>query len=443
MINKKYLALFLAVVLLTGTLFLVSGCSSNGSQEQASETQEEKAASKDEKEESGPVTIEVATWADEAMLKMVDDFEKKYPNINVEIAKTAFADHHKTLLTKIAAGADVPDVAFIEISYIGNFAAKGGFEDLTQEQYNAQQYEEDIVGYAYTHAKTRSGKLIALPTDIAPATVFYRKDHLNKIGYSRPDMKTMQDWIEAGKKFAKDTDGDGANDRWLIADASNIYNMYARSGENRYFNEEGECIVDSERFVEGFRMAQKVRELGLDAGMAPWSNEWTAALKNGSVLMEPSGAWLGGHLKSWIAPEAKGKWRSTELPNGMYAKNGGSYAGIPEAAEHKRAAWKFIEYYSTNKDIQVQNFKEADTFPSWKPAFKDPIMDQPIEYLGGQKARQMWVDAAKKVPNVVTNPNDMIAEEIVASALSDVLENGKDPKQALKEAKKLIERRAR
>jgi multiple sugar transport system substrate-binding protein len=251
----------------------------------------------------------------------------------------------------------------------------------------------------------------------------------------------MEDWIEAGKKFAEDTDGDGSNDKWLIADASNIYNMYARSGENRYFNEDGECIVDSERFIKGFEMAQKVRELGLDAGAAPWSNEWTAALKNGTVLMEPNGAWLGGHLSSWIAPESKGKWRAADLPDGMYAKSGGSYAGIPEAADKKEAAWKFIKFYSTNKEIQVDNFKVADTFPSWKPAFKDPVMDEPVEYLGGQKARQKWMEAAENVPNVVTNNNDMMAEQIVNSALSDVLENGKDPEKALKEAKKLIERR--
>jgi len=256
-------------------------------------------------------------------------------------------------------------------------------------------------------------------------------------------MKTMEDWIEAGKKFAKDTDGDGANDRWLIADAANIFNIFARSGENRYFDEDGNCIVDSERFVKGMKITKKIRDLGLDAGAPAWSNEWTAALKNGTVLMEPTGAWLGGHLKSWIAPKAKGKWRATDLPNGMYAQNGGSFAGIPQDAEHKEAAWKFIEFYSTNKDIQVENFKVADTFPSWKPAFNDPVMDQPVEYLGGQKARQMWVEAAKNVPNVVTNKNDMIAEQIVNSALSSVLDGSKDPKEALKDAKKLIERRTR
>ncbi|AGB40266.1 ABC-type sugar transport system, periplasmic component [Halobacteroides halobius DSM 5150] len=436
--NKKIISMALTLVLLAGSLFFVADTSNAWWIFGDDEAKEEK--------KSGKVTIEVATWADEALKAkggVIDQFEEKYPNINVKVSKTAFADHHKTLITKIAAGGDVPDVAFIEVSYVGNFAAKGGFVDLSKAPYNADQYKENYVDYAYSHAKTTAGKLIAVPTDTAPATVYYRKDPLNKLGYTRADMQTMQDWIEAGKKFAKDTDGDGSNDRWLIADAANIFNIFARSGENRYFDEEGNCIVTAERFVKGMKIAKKIRDLGLDAGVPAWSGEWVAALKNGTVLMEPTGAWLGGHLKGWIAPKDKGEWRATNLPNGMYAQNGGSFAGIPLDAKHKEAAWKFIKFYSTNTDIQVQNFKVADTFPAWKPAFDHPIMDKPVEYLGGQKARKMWVKAARKIPTVVTNKNDMIAEQIVGNALSAVLENGKDPVKALKDAKKLIERRVR
>ena len=53
------------------------------------------------------------------------------------------------------------------------------------------------------------------------------------------------------------------------------------------------------------------------------------------------GAWLGGHLASWLAPDTKGQWRSAQLPAGAFASWGGSFYAIPKAA-NKAMAWEFV-----------------------------------------------------------------------------------------------------
>ncbi|ACL69185.1 extracellular solute-binding protein [Halothermothrix orenii] len=389
--------------------------------------------------------IKVACFPDQdsGFEAILDQFHAEHPDIEVELVVNGFADHHNTLLTQIAAGAEVPDVAMIEIGYIANFVSKGGFVNLLEEPYNAGQFKENIVPYKWAQGSTDDGRLIAFPTDIAPGTIYYRRDKLAELGYEIEDMKTLEDWIEAGSQFAKDLDGDGVNDRWLLADATDIFFMIAKSGEELYFNEDGECIVDSPRFIKAFKAAKMVRDMGLDARIGAWTNEWYSTFKDGTVLMQPSGAWLGGHIRNWIAPDTAGKWGVTNLPDGMYCNWGGSFAAIPEKAEHKEEAWEFIKFIATRKDTQIAQFKASNIFPAWMPAFDDPVFQEEMEFYGGQKARLLWLEAAKKIPNVVTNKYDVIAEEIVTAALTDVLNNDADPVEALREAKRMIERRMR
>ena len=389
------------------------------------------------------VTIEVATWADESLYAVIEAFNEVYPHIKVKPVVTAIQDHHNALLTRIAAGSDVPDVAFIEIPYIGQFSEQGGFEDLLAPPYNAGRYKDQIVSYAWYQATADNGKLVAMPTDIAPATLFVRIDRLNELGVKLEDIKTMEDWIEVGLKFTQDLDGDGKNDRWLVADAASIYNMIAQSGPEKFFDKDGNCIVDSPRFVRAFEMAKKIRDLGLDAQIGEWTNEWYATFKEGTTLITPSGAWLGGHIKEWIAPDTAGLWRAANLPDNMYASWGGSFAGIPEAAKHKEEAWKFIEFVATRPDIQLMSFRIAEMFPSLVSTYDDPMFDEGVEFYGGQKVRRTWAEAAQNIPDVITNRYDSMASDIVYSALSKVLEDGEDPVVALREAKQLIERRMR
>ncbi|AZO94289.1 extracellular solute-binding protein [Halocella sp. SP3-1] len=390
-------------------------------------------------------TIKVACYPDQdsGFEDILDQFHAEYPDIEVELVTNGFADHHKTLLTQIAAGAEVPDVTTIEIAYIANFVANGGFVNLLEEPYNAGQFKDNIVSYKWSQGTTNDGRLIAFPSDIAPGTIYYRRDILADLGYKIEDMKTLEDWLVAGLKFAKDLDGDGVNDRWLLADATDIFFMIARSGKELYFNEDGKSIVDSARFIKAFRAAKMVREKGLDARIGAWTNEWYSTFKNGTVLIQPCGAWLGGHIRNWIATDTAGNWGVSNLPDEMYVNWGGSFLAIPEKAKHKEEAWEFIKFVATRKDTQLAQFKASNIFPSWMPAFDDPIFEEEMEFFAGQKARLLWLEAAKKIPNVVTNKYDVIAEEIVRAALTEVLENDVDPVQALKEAKAQIERRAR
>ena len=66
-----------------------------------------------------------------------------------------------------------------------------------------------------------------------------------------------------------------------------------------------------------------------------------------------------------------------------------------------------------------------------------------MPFLGGQKARRLWKEAAKKAPAILVNKLDPVANDVVNAELEQVLEKDKPIEQALKDAQEQIQRRIR
>ncbi|MEW6047131.1 MAG: extracellular solute-binding protein [Bacillota bacterium] len=393
------------------------------------------------------ITIGVFPDLDSVIKKVIPEFNKVYPDIEVKLQVLGYGDHHNALLTALATGSGAPDVVAVEIGFLGRFALEGGLTDLSKPPFNAGQYRNLFVPYAWGQANTADGRIVAMPTDTGPGTMFYRRDVLQAAGLDINGVATWDDLVALGRKVTRDTSGDGKPDVFLIAAASTIADAMYRGdipeGEGVYFDVKGRPVVDGPRFVKAFTTAQQVRRAGLDARIGAWSNEWYEAFKRGTVAVELSGAWLAGHLQNWMAPDTAGKWGARNLPENMFVSWGGSFYAIPEQSKNKADAWKLVQFLTTRRDIQLLAFKTTNAFPALLAALDDPMFDEPMPFLGGQKARRMWADVARTVRVTVIHPGDPVASEIVGSALAQVLDEGKDVKQALTEARQLIERRVR
>lgn len=389
-------------------------------------------------------TLTVASFPsfDEAVKVALPEWKKKFPDVDIKLVSLAFADHHTAMTTALATGTNLPDVMAVEIGYIGKFAESGGLEDLGVAPYNGLQYQKQFARFTYPQAMSGTGKLAAIPADIGPGALFYRKDILDKAGVTEAALtQSWESYIEAGKKVK------AATGAFLLASAVDLKDIYIRSslkdGEGIYFDKAGKILVDSPRFAKGFELAKAARQAGIDAKITAWSNEWGEGFKRGQIATQMMGAWLGGHLASWLAPDTKGNWRAAQLPSGAWASWGGSFYAIPKKAANKQLAWEFIKFMTLDKDQQLRAFRGLDAFPALIAAQDDPFVDQPIAFLGDQKARQLWKVAASKIPATAVNRHDATANDIVNAELTNVLEKDKDIKAALADAKKQIERRVR
>jgi len=379
---------------------------------------------------------------DEIAKAAIPAFKKKHPDVEVKITSRAYSDHHTAMTTALSTSSNLPDVMVVEYGYVGRFAEGGGLEDLGAAPHNMQAQRARIVPFAYAQGKSTSGALVAMPTDIGPGTLLYRTDILKKAGLTEADLTQSWDgFINSGVKIKSAT---GA---YLVAHARDIKDIMIRAdlktGEAMYIDKTGKVLVDTPRFVRAFEMAKKVRDQKLDGKIGAWSNEWSEGFKRGTIATQMTGAWLAGHLNNWLAPETKGVWRAAQLPEKAFGSWGGSFYSIPKGAKNKALAAEFIQMMTLTPELQLAAFKSQDAFPALIETHKDAFFDQPIEFLGGQKARLIWREAAQKINAVDVHKLDPIAEEIINTELDKVLDQGKDVRTALADAKSLLERRVK
>lgn len=390
------------------------------------------------------ITIAAFPSLDEAVKIALPGLKKKFPNYDIELTALQYGDHHQALTTALATGQGLHDIEAVEIGFIGKFAEGGGLEDLNSAPYNAKMLTSLFVNYTIPQATSSDGRLVGMPADIGPGTTFYRKDLLEKAGVNPSEMNTWEGYIAAGKKLqAKD------KKVFLINSAASaaalIWRTNIPAGEGIYFSKDNKVVVgpDNARWVKAFTVAKQIRDAKLDAKIGEWSNEWYEGFKTGTVATQFSGAWLQGHFQNWMAPETKGLWRVQDLPDGAFAPWGGSFYTIPNASKNKAEAWNIIKYLTMDRAQQIASFKGNGAFPSLKSAWNDSSFNEPVEFLGGQKARLLWKSAAQKIKPLDVNKYDSVAETIVTTQLTSVLDEGKDIKQALTDARAEIEKRAR
>ena len=389
-------------------------------------------------------TILVASFPDldRATKEALPAWRRAHPDIDVKLVSREYGDHHTAMMTALATGSGLPDVIAIDRDYIGKFAASGGLLDLSSPPYAEARPREKFVAFALAQAAGPAGRLAAIPTDIGPGTLLYRKDIVERAGVSEEDLtRSWESYLESGKRIK------AATGAYLLAHAADIRDIYVRAGltegEGLFFDRAGRSLVETPRFVRAFELGLATRRAGIDANTPHWTNEWSEALRRGRVATQMMGAWLVGHLKNSIAPDTAGKWRAANLPGGFFGSYGGSFYAIPVKAKNKAAAWEFVKFMTMERDVQLASLRAVNAFPALRAALDDPVFERPVEFLGGQVAGVMWRDVAARIPVVPTNRNDSVAAAIVGAEFDKVLNENKDIRVALADAKSLIEQRIR
>ncbi len=390
-------------------------------------------------------TLRVAAFplVDEIVKAAVPAWQRLHPDVDIQVVSRQYADHHTAMTTALSTSVYLPDVMTLEASYVGRFSQGRGLDDLLQPPYRAAQYRPRFVPYAYDQGLNRRGELVALPTDIGPGTLLYRSDILARAGVGEAELTpSWEAYVAAGVKIK------AATGAYLIANAQLVKDIVIRSGlrpgEGLYFDGDSRVLVNSPRFVRAFELARLVRRHKLDARVNPWSNEWAEGFKRGSLATDLSGAWMVGQLANWVAPNTRGQWRATQLPENTFVGYGGSYYALPRQAnaENKSLAWQLVQLLTLDPAMQFAAFKSQDAFPALVATHDDPFFEQPLAFLGGQPARTLWREAARRITATQVHKQNNFAEEVIGTELDNVLQHDKTIAQALADAQRLLQRRA-
>lgn len=392
-----------------------------------------------------PIVLNVAAFplVDEIARAALPLWKQIHPDVQVRIQTRQYQDHHTAMTTALSTSGNLPDVMVLEASFLGRFSQGAGLEDLTREPFAIGRFQDRMVPFAYQQATNSRGAVVGMPTDIGPGTLLYRKDILERAGVGEEELtRSWDSYVAAGVRIKAKT---GA---YLIGTVQSVKDILIRSGikpgEGQYFDKDSNVLVTSDRFVRAFEVAREARSHKLDARNTAWSNEWAEGFKRGTVATEVTGAWMVGQLSNWIAPKTTGLWRAAPLPEGSTVSYGGSFYSIPRRSDPARKvlAWEFIQFMTLNRDRQLEAFTKYDAFPALLEAHNAPFFQEPLEFLGGQPARMLWRETARKITAVQVHKQSSFADEVINTELDKVMLNGKNIRTALADAQRLLEQRA-
>ncbi|MER5204194.1 sugar ABC transporter substrate-binding protein [Streptomyces sp. NPDC002825] len=344
-------------------------------------------------EKGGKVTV----WAWEPTLKKVaEDFEKKYPKVDVELVNAGTGDKQYTALQNaIAAGSGAPDVAQVEYYALGQFTIAKSVEDLAP--YGAQKHGLSFTGGPW-NAVHQDKAVYALPMDSGPMAFFYNKKVFDKHGIKVPT--TWDEYVDAARALHK------ADPKVFIAndtgDAGATTSLIWQAGGHPYKTDGTHVTVDfgDEGTQKYTATWQKLLDEKLVAPVTSWSDAWYKGLADGSIATLSTGAWMPANLSSGVAA-ASGDWRVAPLPQWTKgakasAENGGSSLAVPKAAKNKELAYAFTEFATTGAGASSRVAQGA--FPATRADLESKaFLDTAFPYFGGQKANQIFAESAKNV----------------------------------------------
>jgi multiple sugar transport system substrate-binding protein len=385
-------------------------------------------------------TITIASWAgnDKLIEGVLPGFLKDNPGLEVKVVGgSAYGDYHPGLNNRLNSG-NAEDVVSLGGQFVVDYADGTLLADLRLAPFNFNaSARAKFVASQIAASTGPKGNVVAVPNDAPPQVTYYRRDILEKAGLKIEDLtSSWESYIEAGKKLKAMGNfiSNGAGDV-----ASTIIRGSVPRGEGLFFDRAGKPTVDSARFVKAFTTAKQIRDLGLDSRIGGWSPEWFDAFRTGKVVTVTIGSWFENILMDNVK-DGTGKWGVALSPEKQNSINGGAFFSIPAASKNKAEAWKLIQYLTSPK-VQAEVFRQSGNFPANLDTLNDPVFNEASAYFGGQKIRQVYAQAAKSTIPLLPSKNFALAETIVGDALNQVLDQNKDIKTALAEAKALIERR--
>ncbi|MGH2557929.1 MAG: ABC transporter substrate-binding protein [Thermomicrobiales bacterium] len=390
---------------------------------------------------SGEITV--WTWPDndKTFEKTIPIFQTIYPDVTVKVEAFGNDTYHDKLLTALVSGSG-PDVAMVEIGNVAKFKDKPGFVDLAQEPYNAAQFAEGYVDFAWGYVSDQeSGRVFTLPKNTGPGGLFYRRDIFEEVGLPTPPeevqglLATWDDLITVGQEVVVE------GERWMVSSPGQIFNAILAQAGVSYFNEAGELQLQDPAYKAALEYVQQATEAGIISPFDDWSPEWGASLESGGVAVHLWGNWFGGLLKSVYAQGAEGKWGVAAAPayNEVSAYNsGGDFIGILEASDKKDIGWAFVQFVTQDPESLKTMYLENDLYPAWHAVLTAEWMNTEDPYYAGQNVNTVFSVVSEQMQPPITNPNDPVVNQALDDALISVAEGKATVDEALAQAEEQI-----
>ncbi|WP_227872433.1 ABC transporter substrate-binding protein [Paenibacillus albus] len=296
---------------------------------------------------------------------VVKPFEEANPDIRVKLTFVENSDNSQVsdkLLTAIAGG-QAPDVAMFDRFAVGEWAAMGALEDLSD--YASRDGMASIY-YPNVWEETQfNGKTYALPWNVDTRAMYYNKTLMKEAGLDpNKPPRTIAELDAMAEKIYK-LNKQGLYDQvgfipwqaqgFLYTHGWNFGGEWEKDGQ---LTPNDPQIVKALEWMQGYSMKYGVKKL------ASFTDEMRDTGRNpfisGRIGFMYEGNWLLNDMD-----DAKFDWGIAPMPtpdgNGDVTWAGGWSYVMPKGAKHQEQAWRFIKFVAGKEGSMLWTGRSGGT----------------------------------------------------------------------------------
>lgn len=330
---------------------------------------------KDAKDISGSLTYwdtSDATTEAPVYKKLIKDFEKKYPKIEVEYENVEFASIEQKFKSAAKTGKGAPDVMRADVGLIpeyaslhyiapldGTLALKGGTDDFTEGPLNTTKYQ---------------GKTYGVPSVTDTLGILYNKKLLKKAGIEKAPT-TWDEFIEAAKTIKKKT---GVEGTYLNPDSYFLLPFLYGEGTDLADTKTKKITINSPEAVKAVTTAKKVYDqASAKVDFANSYDNMQTSFKNGEVAMLVQGPWsVTDDLSGKAFKGDEGNLGFAPVPAGSTGKpqapTGGHDLTVYQGSKNLDAAYLFTQFM-TSSPSQQKIAAATATLPTRESAYTPEV----------------------------------------------------------------------
>ena len=358
-------------------LTLLAGCGGSGSGGDKTATPASKASAEN------PVKLSFWAWTPN-IKKVVALWNAEHPEIQVRVSTPAQGDALVTKLMAANKAGNPPDLAQAEFQALPTLLMADAVADISEQADAIKGEFSDETWQLVTFGDA----VYAVPQDIAPMMLLYRKDLYQRFGLKVP--ATWDEFAAQAKALrAKEPD------RYLTTFSANDAGWFAGLSQQagaQWWSVDGEDWTVGITDDDTKRVADYWQDLVSDEAILDqpmYTPQWNKQLNDGTLLAWPTAVW-GPAVLEGIAPATKGKWAMAPLPQWDASEQvtgfwGGSSTAVMKKSEHPAEAAEFATWLNTDPKAVEALISISNVYPASTDGQSAPALDEPPAFLPDEK----------------------------------------------------------
>lgn len=357
-------------------------------------------------------------------------------DIEVVLGGSGDDDVAEKLRLALTSGEDIPDIVRINYTQLPEFAEAGVLMDLGDY---VAEYENDIIDAAKSIMKYKD-TYYALPREVKPKIWFYRADIFEECGIDVAEVKTIDDYIEAGMKI-REKYPEACMENYTIPSKNYDLMMMLGATDGRFCDEEGNYIIAENEGVKlAFERIKKLYDSEVNSTVAEWSADWAPAFESGELVSQLIGGWFKTDFKNFELEGQEGKWAMAPWPEEIREGTdaGGAIWVIPKDAENAELAAEIMTRMCFDEEAGKIIYDETGVIPALKSVADDEYYNKENGYYACNLG-QVNSDAIQYANVYPYNPASSQEVTIVLQYLDEYLQGNMTVEEALQGAQDDLE----